>query len=53
MVGKKFTWTVKSRIDRILVSREWLEFRPNCKQNVFSRPVFDHFVLVLKDTSID
>ena len=39
MVGKKFTWyklngVVKSRIDRILVSREWLETYPNSKQCV-------------------
>ena len=34
MVGRKFTWykpngTAKSRIDRVLVSKEWMEEWPN------------------------
>jgi len=40
LVGRKFTWfkpngLVKSRIDRVLVSKEWLEFWPNSQQFVF------------------
>jgi len=36
MVGRKFTWYkpngyVKSRIDKVLVSRKWLEKWPNSK----------------------
>jgi len=36
MIGRKFTWykpneSVKSRIDRVLVSKEWLEHWPNNK----------------------
>jgi len=38
-VGKKFTWfkandTAKSRLDRFLVSEEWLQFWPAAKQYV-------------------
>ena len=53
MAGRKFTWykpngTVKSRIDRILVSREWLDVWPNSKQLVLIRKVSNHCALVLK-----
>jgi len=39
IVGKKFTWfksngTTKSRIDRALVTEEWLQCWPTCKQYV-------------------
>jgi len=58
MVGRKFTWyepngSVKSRIDRILVLREWLEVWPDSKQFIISRLVFDHCALVLKDLHMD
>jgi len=58
MVGRKFTWyklkgSVKSRIGRILVSREWLDVWPNNKQFVFNRSIFDHCVLVLRVSSVD
>ena len=58
IVGRKFTWyksngTVKSRIDRILVSSKWLETLPNSKQYVLSRSISDHCALVLKDTNVD
>jgi len=58
MIGIKFTWytaneTIKSRIDRILVSREWVEVWPNSKQFVLTRSVFDHCALVLKVSSVD
>jgi len=58
MVGRKFNWyklngSVKSKIDKILVSREWLEVWSNNKQFVLSRSVSDHCALVLKDTCVD
>jgi len=53
MVGRKFTWykpneTIKSRIDQILVSMEWLDKWLDNKQVVLSRSVSDHCALVLK-----
>ncbi|XP_068501097.1 uncharacterized protein [Phaseolus vulgaris] len=53
IVGKKFTWyksdgSAKSRIDRILVSEEWLQVWPMSKQYVQSREVSDHCALVAK-----
>lgn len=58
LVGRKFTWykpngSIKSRIDRVLVSRKWLEKWSDRKQFVLSRSVSDHCTLVLKDTSVD
>ncbi|XP_068477274.1 uncharacterized protein [Phaseolus vulgaris] len=58
MVGRKFTWykpngSVKSRIDRVLVSREWLDVWPECKQFILSRTVSDHCALVFKDSKVD
>ncbi|XP_068476267.1 uncharacterized protein [Phaseolus vulgaris] len=52
-VGKRFTWfkangTTKSRLDRFLVSEEWLQFWPTSKQYVQQRVVSDHCALVLK-----
>jgi len=58
MVGRKFTWykpneSVKIRIDRVLVSREWLDAWPNCKKFVLSKIVYDHCALVFKDLIVD
>jgi len=58
MVGRKFTWykrngSVKSRIDRVLVSREWLDVWPKCKQFILSRTVSDHCALLFKDSKVD
>ena len=58
MVGQKFTWykpngTAKSRIDRVLVSKEWMEEWSNSKQIVLSRSVSDHCALVIKDSCPD
>jgi len=52
-VGKKYTWfksngIAKSRLDRILVSEEWLNQWPASKQYVQPRMVSDHCALVLK-----
>jgi len=57
-VGKKYTWfksdgTTKSRLDRILVSEEWLQIWPSCKQYTQPRVVSDHCALVVKSTVKD
>jgi len=53
IVGKNFTWYksdefAKSRLDRILVSEEWLQVWPMSKQYVQSREVSDHCAIVAK-----
>ena len=53
IVGKKYTWfkangMAKSRIDRVLVSEEWLQRWPMCKQYVQRREVSDHCALMIK-----
>jgi len=53
LVGKKYTWfkancTAKSRLDRILVSEEWIQIWPASKQYVQPRMVSDHCALVVK-----
>jgi len=58
LVGRKFTWykpngTVKSRIDRILVSLEWLEEWSGSKLYAEGRSVSDHCALILKEINID
>jgi len=58
LIGGKYTWykpngKAKSRIDMILISLEWMEHGPKCKQYVKARQVFDHCALILKMTSID
>ncbi|XP_068504131.1 uncharacterized protein [Phaseolus vulgaris] len=58
MIRRKYTWykpnvLVKSRIDRVLVSKEWVEVWLHCKQFFFSRSVFDHCAIVIKDEYVD
>jgi len=58
IVGKKYTWfkangSAKSRLDRSLVSEEWLNIWPMCKQYVQWREVFDHCALVVKTLDKD
>ena len=58
LVGRKFTWykpngLVKSRIDRVLVSKEWLEAWPHCQQFVLKRSISDHCAVVLKQVFVD
>jgi len=57
-VGRKFTWyrhngTVRSRLNRAIVSDEWLLQWPGSKQYVLSRQVSDHCALVVKNSVID
>ena len=58
IVGKKYTWfksngSAKSRLDRILVSEEWMNIWPMCKQYVQHREVSDHCALVVKSMEKD
>ena len=58
LVGKKFTWfkangTSKSRLDRVLVSDEWLQKWPMGKQYIQPREVSDHCAIVVKCVSKD
>jgi len=53
LVGKNFTWfksngSAKSRLDRVLVSEEWMEIWPMCKQYVQRREVSYHCAIVVK-----
>ncbi|XP_068487078.1 uncharacterized protein [Phaseolus vulgaris] len=52
-VGTQYTWfnpngKAMSRLDRVLMSEEWLLKWPICKQYVQSREVSDHCALVVK-----
>jgi len=58
IVGKKYTWfkangSAKSRLDRILVSEEWLNIWPMYKQYVQRREVSDNCALVVKTLDKD
>jgi len=53
LVGKHFTWfssngKAKSRLDRVLVTEEWMQTWPMSKQYVQRREVSDHCALVVK-----
>ena len=53
IVGRKFTWyilngTSNSRLDRILVSSEWLEQWSRNDQCIINRVIYDHCALLLK-----
>ncbi|XP_068474737.1 uncharacterized protein [Phaseolus vulgaris] len=56
--GEKFTWfkpngMAKSRIDRVLVTEDWLKCWPMCKQYVQRREVSDHCALMIKSLEKD
>jgi len=58
IVGKKYTWfksngSAKSRLDRILVSEEWMNIWPMYKQYIQQREVSDHCALVVKTMDKD
>jgi len=58
VVGRKYTWykpngLIKSIIDRILVSREWLDKWSDSKCHVLDRSVSNHCALVLKTDITD
>nr|KYP50790.1 hypothetical protein KK1_027354 [Cajanus cajan] len=56
--GGKYTWfrpngITTSRIDRFLVSHEWLTQWPHCSQKALQRDVSDHRPILLKDIRLD
>jgi len=58
MTGRKLTWsrvngTTKSRLDRILVSQEWLDLWLESKQYVLDGTVSDHCALICEKLLID
>jgi len=58
IVGKNFMWfkndgSVKSRIDRVLVSEDWLRLWPMSKQYVLRWEVSDHCAIVVKSVEKD
>jgi len=58
IVGKKYTWfksngSAKSRIDRVLVSEDWLTRWPMSKQYVKRREVSDHCAIMVKSVEKD
>ena len=58
IVGKTFTWfmsngSARSRLDRVLVSEEWMEKWPMCKQYVQLREVSDHYAIVVNSMDKD
>ena len=57
-LGKKFTWyrpngASRSRLDRFLVSHEWLATWPNSIQATLARNFPDHCPIVLRSKEID
>lgn len=58
LIGRKYTWhrpngRSMSRIDRFLVSDEWLSMWPNISQWGLERSVSDHCAIVLKSITKD
>jgi len=58
LTSRKFMWykpngLVKSRIDSFLVSKEWCDVWPHCKQFVHSRSVSYHCAIIPKDEYVD
>lgn len=58
MIRMRFTWfrpneRACSRLDRILVSEEWLNVWGESTQYILKRDVSDHYPILLKDNNID
>nr|KYP35045.1 hypothetical protein KK1_043940 [Cajanus cajan] len=56
--GSKYTWfrpngITATRIDRFLVSHEWLTQWPHCSQKALQKDVSDHRPILLKDIRLD
>ena len=57
-VGSSFTWirpngSVKSRLDRFLVSEQWLSLWPDSCQHVLQRYFSDHCPIILQTKMVD
>ncbi|XP_057432092.1 uncharacterized protein LOC130724838 [Lotus japonicus] len=58
LAGRRFIWVrpngrAMSRLDRALVSVDWLEDWPNCFQQVMSRDISDHCPVVIKRSDVN
>lgn len=58
LVDRKFTWfrpngRTRSRIDQILVTREWLITWEGSIQYVLQRNIYDHCPILLKNSCVD
>jgi len=55
MLGRRFTYNiqdnVKSRLDKMFMSLEWLDVWPELKQVVFDRSVSNHYTFVVTHIS--
>ena len=56
--GSRLTWfrpngSVKSRLDRFLVSDQWISLWPNTSQHILQRDYSDHCPVVLKTRMVD
>ena len=56
-VGRNFTWyrpngTAMSRLDRVLLSDEWLSQWPDSTQFVLDRDFSDHCPILLRSTTV-
>ncbi|KAH1237298.1 hypothetical protein GmHk_08G022286 [Glycine max] len=56
--GSRFTWfrpngSVKSRLDRCLVSEQWLSHWPDSSQHVIQKDFSDHCPIILKTVMVD
>ena len=58
MRGRNYMWykpngLIKSRIDKCLVSKEWLDKWPSCRYQIEDRLVSDHCALILDSFVLD
>ncbi|XP_020226818.1 uncharacterized protein LOC109808299 [Cajanus cajan] len=58
VVGRSFTWyrpngSARSKLDRFLVSPDWLSVWPNSSQHILQRDISDHCPILLKNASVD
>jgi len=58
LVSIKFTWfrpngMAMSKLDRVLVSQEWLDLWPKCKQYVQTRQVSNQCAIIVKSSKVD
>nr|KYP76145.1 hypothetical protein KK1_020370 [Cajanus cajan] len=57
-LGMAFTWfrpngTARSKLDRFLISKEWLTMRLGCSQHILERNTSDHCPILVKNYVVD